>query len=66
MKEQKFIGQFLGKNPESFVLKVKKDGGQVDALTGATISSRAFCETLQSSYENMKANQDKLKSLKDE
>lgn len=66
MKEPKFIQQFLGKNPESFVLKVKKDGGQVDALTGATISSRAFCETLQSSYENMKINQEQLKSLKNE
>jgi electron transport complex protein RnfG len=54
MKEAKFIKQFLGKNPATFNLKVKKDGGQVDALTGATISTRAFSETVQSSFELLK------------
>lgn len=54
MKEAKFIKQFLGKNPTTFNLKVKKDGGQVDALTGATISTRAFSETVQSSFELLK------------
>ncbi len=39
-----FIKQFPGKNPEQFQLTVKKDGGDVDAITAATISSRAFCD----------------------
>ncbi|MCK7534973.1 MAG: FMN-binding protein [Marinilabiliales bacterium] len=34
----------------SFALKVKKDGGPVDAITAATISSRAFCDGVQRAY----------------
>lgn len=46
-----FSLQFAGKNPKSFILKVKKDGGDVDAITAATISSRAFCDAVQRAYE---------------
>ena len=35
----------LGRNPET-PLKVKKDGGEVDAITAATISSRAFLDAV--------------------
>lgn len=45
-----FKDQFKGKNPAEFPLKVKKDGGPVDAITAATISSRAFCEGVQRAY----------------
>jgi Na+-translocating ferredoxin:NAD+ oxidoreductase subunit G len=45
-----FKDQFKEKNPASFVLKVKKDGGPVDAITAATISSRAFCDGVQRAY----------------
>ena len=38
-----FSLQFNGKNPATFKLSVKKDGGDVDAITASTISSRAFC-----------------------
>jgi electron transport complex protein RnfG len=51
MAEPKFLGQFFGKDPKSFTLKVKKDGGQVDAITAATISSRAFCDAMQRAYD---------------
>ena len=51
MAEPKFLGQFFGKNPENFTLKVKKDGGQVDAITAATISSRAFCDAMQRAHK---------------
>lgn len=47
MAEPKFKDQFMEKNPAEFPLKVKKDGGPVDAITAATISSRAFCDALQ-------------------
>jgi electron transport complex protein RnfG len=60
IKDEKFIQQFLRKNPEKEALKVKKDGGKVDALTGATISTRAFCETVNSSYEVLKINKEKI------
>jgi electron transport complex protein RnfG len=33
------------------VLKVKKDQGNVDAITAATISSRAFCDAVQRAYD---------------
>jgi len=48
-----FRDQFSGKNPAQFALKVKKDGGSVDAITAATISSRAFCEALQRAYNTL-------------
>jgi len=35
-------------------LKVKKDGGTVDAITAATISSRAFCDAVNRAYETNK------------
>jgi len=46
--------QFNGKNPAVFKLKVKKDGGDVDAITAATISSRAFCDATQRAYDVLK------------
>jgi len=35
-------------------LKVKKDGGSVDAITAATISSRAFCDAVNRAYATQK------------
>ena len=37
---EEFRGQFVGQSGE---VKVKKDGGEMDAITGATITSRAIC-----------------------
>ena len=54
MKEDKFKNQFLGKNPESYKMIVKKDGGEVDAITAATISSRAYCDAMQKAYDLVK------------
>ena len=51
MTDPSFRDQFLGKNPASFDLHVKKDGGMVDAITAATISSRAYCDALRRGYE---------------
>lgn len=42
--------QFKGKNPADFKLFVTKDGGNVDAITAATISSRAFCDAVNRAY----------------
>ncbi len=54
MKEDKFKNQFLGKNPNSYKMIVKKDGGEVDAITAATISSRAYCDAMQKAYDLVK------------
>ncbi len=38
----KFMGQWKGFNPAIKKLSVKKDGGDVDAITASTITSRAY------------------------
>ena len=53
MTEPGFKDQFIDKNPSEFELKVKKDGGPVDAITAATISSRAFCDAVQRAYNTL-------------
>jgi Na+-translocating ferredoxin:NAD+ oxidoreductase subunit G len=46
-----FSVQFTGKNPSDFKLAVKKDKGDVDAITASTITSRAYCEAVAKAYE---------------
>lgn len=41
----------IGKNPGTARLTVSKDGGEVDAITAATISSRAFLDAIQKAYK---------------
>ena len=41
LKTPEFAGQFRGKDGSA--LKVKKDGGEIEAITSATITSRAVC-----------------------
>jgi electron transport complex protein RnfG len=53
MAEPQFKDQFLEKNPAEFSLTVRKDGGPVDAITAATISSRAFCDAVQRAYNTL-------------
>lgn len=53
MAEPAFKEQFTGRNPGESILKVKKDGGNIDAITAATISSRAFCEAVQRAYNTL-------------
>ncbi|MDQ1353455.1 MAG: H+/Na+-translocating ferredoxin:NAD+ oxidoreductase subunit [Acidobacteriota bacterium] len=50
MTEPKFKDQFNGKDPSAFKMKVRKDGGEVDAISAATISSRAFCDAADRAY----------------
>lgn len=44
------ITSFKGKNPADMKMAVKKDGGDVDALTAATISSRAYVDAMSRAY----------------
>ena len=60
MVNEKFKGQFSNKNPKEFILKVKKDGGDVDAITAATISSRAVSEAIQKAVDGFEANKDQF------
>ena len=45
---ESFRGQFVGMSGS---VSVTKDGGEVDALTGATITSRAVCSGVNSALE---------------
>ncbi len=56
-----FPDQFKGKTPKTFRLKVKKDGGDVDAITAATISSRAFCDAVQRAYDTFQKEKGQIK-----
>ena len=49
--KSEFANQFNHQNPADFQLVVKKDGGDVDAITAATISSRAYCDAVQRAYD---------------
>ena len=51
MSTPKFKDQFKGKKWGSFNFKVTKDGGQVDAITAATISSRAFSDAIERGFK---------------
>lgn len=51
-----FSNQFNGKNPATYKLSVTKDGGDVDAITAATISSRAYCDAVQRAWDTYKKN----------
>lgn len=42
-------GNVIGMNPADG-MTVKKDGGNVDAITGSTITSRAFCRLVSTAY----------------
>ncbi|MBL6989725.1 MAG: RnfABCDGE type electron transport complex subunit G [Bacteriovoracaceae bacterium] len=49
---KRFLAQFKGQNPKDLILKVKQDGGDIDAITAATISSRAFCDAVDRAYKS--------------
>ena len=53
-EDNPLIKSFKGRNPGEMTLAVKKDGGDVDALTAATISSRAYTDAMARAYEAFK------------
>ncbi len=56
MTNESFKGQFSGQHPNDFKLQVKKDGGDVDAITAATITSRAFSEAVKTACDGFEAH----------
>lgn len=52
LKTPEFAGQFKGKDGSS--LKVKKDGGEIEAITSATITSRAVCRAIADAQSKLK------------
>ena len=52
LKTPEFASQFAGKDGRS--LKVKKDGGEIEAITSATITSRAVCKAIADAQSKLK------------
>ena len=48
----------IGMNPGKNKVWVSKDGGEVDAITAATISSRAFLDAIDRAYRSYMASED--------
>lgn len=47
-------GNIIGKNPGQKELTVSKDGGDIDAITASTITSRAFLTAVNNAYKAFK------------
>ncbi len=63
-KTDKGNQSIVGKNPESNNLTVSKDGGEVDAITASTISSRAFLDAIANGYKAYAEANDKQVDMK--
>ena len=49
--EDKFVVQFQGKNPETFKMVVKKDGGDVESITASTVTSKAYTLAVKNAFD---------------
>lgn len=50
-------GNILGRNPGKENFTVKKDGGDVDAITASTITSRAFLRCVSNAYKALQSGE---------
>lgn len=48
--------QFRGIDPQTTDLRVTKDGGDIDAITAATITARAYSEAIQRAFNTFEEN----------
>lgn len=55
-----FLGQFRGQGLEGKDWRVKKDGGEFDQLTGATISPRAVVGAVRNGLEFFRAHREEI------
>ena len=53
-----FQDKIVGMNPGKSNFTVSKDGGDVDAITASTITSRAFLKAIQNAYNQIMAETD--------
>jgi electron transport complex protein RnfG len=55
VRDAEFARQFVGLGVDA-ALRVKKDGGEIDAVTGATISSRAVADAVRQARDTFAAH----------
>ena len=53
--DERFMAQWEGFDPSAKILSVKKDGGDVDAITASTITSRAYTEAVKNAVNAVKS-----------
>ena len=53
--DEKFLAQWKGFNTAEKILKVKKDNGDVDAITASTITSRAYTLAVENAVNALKS-----------
>ena len=53
--DEAFMAQWKGFDPSVKILSVKKDGGDVDAITASTITSRAYAKAVETAVEVFKS-----------
>ncbi len=58
-KKSDWSEQFKGVKLGEFKLDVEKDGGDVEAITASTVTSRAFCDAVNRAYEFYQSEQQK-------
>ena len=51
-------GNIIGMNPGKNNFTVSKDGGEIDAITASTITSRAFLKAIKNAYEKVAVSND--------
>ena len=52
--DERFLSQFRGLDPAATTLAVKKDGGDLDAITASTITSRAYALAVSNAVDVFK------------
>ncbi|MDD2474357.1 MAG: RnfABCDGE type electron transport complex subunit G [Dysgonamonadaceae bacterium] len=50
MKKAEVKSSIIGKNPATTQFAVSKDGGDIDAISASTVTSRAFLEAINKAY----------------
>ncbi len=60
--DQKFMNQWKGFNPSVKKLSVSKDGGDVDAITASTITSRAYTQAVENALNKFKEIPDQVRN----
>lgn len=63
--EPEFKNQFKGKGLDNADWRVKKDGGDFDQITGATISPRAVVKAIRSGLEFYRQHQNEIVAMKE-
>ncbi|MFP4064561.1 MAG: RnfABCDGE type electron transport complex subunit G [Bacteroidales bacterium] len=52
--------QFQGLDPAETTLEVQGDGGDIDAITAATITSRAYCDAIDRAFQTFMENRESI------